>query len=722
VSPERPTLRSSAAAGALLGVRSTAVYFSVECTILAVLPGLLNASSGKPAPSTTYLSLLLAAYAVLGAGAGAVLGAGLRAAARRWPIFSHAASPSGLAALTPLALVAAFSASLVRHGAPGVALAGVLSSTLVLFGALGIAAFSSRSSALLGAVANPWTAAVVPLGLAYLLFDGLRHASPAGRAGAALAFAACVLLAALALMKLATGRRSGDVRTVWTRKRVLGATARAGLLAASAIAVAAVLHSAPVEPLPARSREAGSSNRPDVVIVTLDTVRADHLSLYGYERDTTPRLEQLAREATLYTRAIASSDLTLSTHASLFTGMYARHHGARLGRFTGASRLSGRNATLAEILGQEGYRTLAVVGNPTYLAARYGLARGFEHYDDRRPVPFYPDLPPYLLARPLSAALEAIAPLDNSFRAAPYGYRRAAEVNREVEALLERAYAPEDPLFLFVNYMDAHTPYDPPSPFDRRYPGRLAPEQDPPSMDALGAIRKLERELGEAERRHLVSQYDGEIAYVDHHLGRLFELLQELGIYEGSLIIVTSDHGEALGEHGLLGHGVSVYQNQVYVPLLIKFPEQREPAIVDELVSTVDLLPTVLDMLGLPIPAPAEGTSLAPGASRRIRSVLAESYPGVFLHRAHPRFRRVARAVFAGDLKLIATTAGGRELYDLSRDPEERDNLYDADAPPRELEDELARWLASRRAVRPGEKAILDDDARERLRALGYAE
>jgi arylsulfatase A-like enzyme len=710
------------AAGAVFGARSTVVYFAVECTILAVLPGLLGASSGKPAPSTAYLSLLLAAYAVLGAGAGAALGAGLLSATRLRPIFSRAASPTGLAALTPLALVASLAVALVRHGEPGLALAGVLVSTLALCGALAVAAFSSRSSALLRAVANPWTAAVVPLGLAYLLFDVLRHASPAGRTGAALAFAACVLLVALALVKLATWRRSGDVRAGWTRERVLAATAWAGFLAASAIAVAAVLHSAPVEPLPARAREAGSSKPPHVVIVTLDTVRADHLSLYGYERDTTPKLERLGREATLYTRAIASSDLTLSTHASLFTGVYARHHGARLGRFTGASRLSGRNVTLAEILRQEGFRTLAVVGNPTYLAARYGLARGFEYYDDRRPVPFYPELPLYVLGRPLTAALEKIAPLDNSFRAAPYGYRRAAEVNREVAALLERAHAPEDPLFLFVNYMDAHAPYDPPPPFDRRYPGRPAPEEDPPGMDALGAIRRLERELSDAERRHLESQYDGEIAYVDFQLGRLFEMLQERGIYERSLIIVTSDHGEALGEHGLVGHGVSVYQNQVYVPLLIKFPEQREPEIVDELVSTVDLLPTVLDVLDLPIPDSVEGTRLAPGASRRSRTVLTESYPGVFLHRAHPRFRRVARAVFAGDLKLIATTAGGRELYDLARDPGEQHNLYEADVPPRELEDELARWLASRRPVRQGEKAVLDDDARERLRALGYAE
>jgi arylsulfatase A-like enzyme len=270
--------------------------------------------------------------------------------------------------------------------------------------------------------------------------------------------------------------------------------------------------------------------------------------------------------------------------------------------------------------------------------------------------------------------------------------------------------------------MDAHWPYDPPAPFANRYPGLLPPGEKPPSSAELHAANRLERELSEAERRHLASQYDGEIAYADYHLGRLLELLRAIGIFDRSLIIVTSDHGEALGEHGLLGHGVSVYQNQVYVPLLIKFPGQREPATVDELASTVDLLPTVLDVLALPVPDFVEGTSLAPGASRRSRTVLTESYPGAILRRAHPRFRRVARAVFAGDLKLIATTSGGRELYDLSRDPGEQHNLYDADDPPRELEEELARWLASRRPVWRGERAILDDDARKRLRALGYAE
>ncbi|UCE84559.1 MAG: sulfatase, partial [Deltaproteobacteria bacterium] len=460
--------------------------------------------------------------------------------------------------------------------------------------------------------------------------------------------------------------------------------------------------------------------RPDVVIVTLDTVRSDHLSLYGYERDTTPELERIARGATLYTRAVASSDLTLSTHASLFTGLYARHHGAHLGRTTGAGRLSARVDTLAEILRREGYQTAAVVGNPTYLSARYGLARGFEHYDDRRPEPFHPELPAYLLGRALRTALASIAPLDDAFRSAPYGYRRAAEINREVGALLDRTRAPGRPLFLFVNYMDPHWPYAPPAPFDRRFPGRLAAHEDAPGMSELAAARRLERALSEAERRHLVSQYDGEIAYTDGELGRLVERLSASGIYERALFVVTADHGEAIGEHGLVGHGVSVYQNQVYVPLLIKFPNQREPVRVDERVSSVDVLPTVLDVLGLPIPDRVEGRSLAPGAPPRDRIVLAESYPGALLHRAHPRFRRVARAVFAGDLKLIATTAGGRELYDLSRDPAERNDLYDAAAPPHALERALEAWLAGRAAAPRGSAGRPDAEMRARLRALGY--
>ena len=354
-----------------------------------------------------------------------------------------------------------------------------------------------------------------------------------------------------------------------------------------------------------------------------------------------------------------------------------------------------------------------MVANAAYLGARWGFDQGFDVFDARRPPPFVPELPRPLLAAAFGAGLRAARP--DLADAEGEAYRPAEAIRREAVSLLDRAARQERPTLLFVNFMDPHWPYDPPAPFDTRYPGRLP---EPPGIEAFRAARLQRRPFDARERQHLVSQYDGEIAYADQELGRLFDHLRRLGWWERSLVIVTSDHGEAFGEHGLFSHGVSVHQHQVHVPLLIKRPGQRSGEVSDRWVGSVDLLPTVLDFAGLPLPDGLAGVSLRHEPPPD-RFVLAESHPDPVLFRAHPRFRRSQHALFAGDAKLVSDTPGGRRLYDLVRDPAEQRDRLASDPRAAAMERQLEAWLEGR-AASPGAPVTLDDDERARLRALGY--
>jgi arylsulfatase A-like enzyme len=456
--------------------------------------------------------------------------------------------------------------------------------------------------------------------------------------------------------------------------------------------------------------------RPDVVLIVLDTVRADHLSVYGYGRDNTPRLGELAAHAVRHDRAIAAGDMTLSTHGSLFTGLYARQHGAHRSEAVPTGRpLAEKFDTLAERLSRAGYWTGAVVSNTAYLSHAFGFNQGFRSYDVRNPVRLLAGTPVYSPRKWLRQILSALAP--RSVR--EHRYRDAAAINAEVFALLDRGRETERPFFLFVNYMDAHVPVNPPPPFDTMYPGR---DESFTTDDYYALLREMVkggREVTPREREHLVSQYDGAIAWLDSQVGRLLDGLRARGLYDDALIVVTSDHGEAFGDRALLNHGVSVYQDQVSVPLLIKYPRQEAGRTDDRLASTVDLLPTVLDVAGL---GPAEGvagTSLRGPAPDAPRTVTAESYP--FLFELNPDFRRTERAVFRGPLKLVVSTSGKRELYDLSADGDERRNLYaERDSVARDLEARLEGWLEVTVSQADSGEVKLDGATRDRLEALGY--
>jgi arylsulfatase A-like enzyme len=462
------------------------------------------------------------------------------------------------------------------------------------------------------------------------------------------------------------------------------------------------------------------SSKPNVLLLTLDTVRADHLSLYGYKRNTTPRLADLARTATVFSHATAAGDMTITSHAAILTGTYASWNGARPHQTSNGNGvpISDKYPTLAEILSEHGYSTTAVVANSGFLTREWGFDRGFQFFDSRGAVRMMPPRKEYLLrygARQVLHRVIDTADFDMMFV-------RAGEINQEAYGLLDRARSSGRPFFLFLNYMDAHSPYAPPPQFDKLYPAeRELSIPDARYGELFDQLAEGRGQMSEKEREHYISQYDGAIAYMDAEIGRLVDGLKQRGLYENTLLIIVSDHGEAFGERNLIGHGLSVNEDQVYVPLIVKYPGSDQGQRMEQRVGHTDILPTVLDVAGITPPQFLQGYSLRGGAGNANRKLISESFPGSGLISLNPRFNRIERAIYSGDFKYIDSTAGRHELYDVSADPGEAHNLCSDDATQCSgMQHDLEEWeKATPKTVSHGKP--LDAQTLERLRSLGYA-
>jgi arylsulfatase A-like enzyme len=394
----------------------------------------------------------------------------------------------------------------------------------------------------------------------------------------------------------------------------------------------------------------------------------------------------------------------------MFTGLYPAWHGANFAppAFPLGHPLAADAITLADLLRSHGYQTAAVAANRAYLAVPMGTMKGFGVVQSFRPIHPGGSGPRYYL----HVGAARILSLVEDTRAFEAISIRASDVNRRAFRILA-GLKPDAPFFLFLNYMDAHTPYLPPPPYDTLFPGKL------PFDAAIHESRRKTvlngKPLTAEERDHLISQYDGGIAYMDAEIANLLNYLRQSGLYDNTLIVITSDHGEAFGEHGRLEHAVnSVYQDQIHVPLLIKYPRETAPERSSILNSQVDLMPTILSLAGCPIPSVVQGRSLLSAGSG---AVFAESRPSV-----QSVERGILRTVLDGSLKLIASTDGSREAYDLEADPTELHNLYPLNKPEvKALEDRLVKWIA---AMPPQDLrgAKLDKQTIERLKSLGYVQ
>lgn len=422
-----------------------------------------------------------------------------------------------------------------------------------------------------------------------------------------------------------------------------------------------------------------AAKKPNIILITLDTTRVDHLGCYGYHRNTSPNLDELAQKSVIYTNAIAPSSWTLPSHASLFTGKFTTSHGVQYdpnGPLKLTSAIEGPKAwevyrarglaqdetTLAQILKQTGYNTGAVVGGP-WMKKVFGFQKGFDFYDDQQ-----------------------IGSVNG---------RVATQVTNAAISWLQKINSKN--FFLFLNYFDPHGPYTPPA----AYAGKFLPT----GMSIDDNSRSLEKRL---------ALYDAEILYMDHCIGQLIRFLKEKKVYDNTWFIITADHGELFGEHGKFGHGLYLFQEEIHVPLFMKYPGSEVlPAKTNSPVQLTDLLPLICKRLGLSPPTNIQG-----GSPPQINHpLLAEAYPlQVLTKDGH------WRAYFENDFKYLWNSRGKHLLYNLKNDPREQKNLIaQKPAIAADMSQKLIDYVTSLPLPGPSTPAQqLDEETKKALKSLGY--
>jgi choline-sulfatase len=422
------------------------------------------------------------------------------------------------------------------------------------------------------------------------------------------------------------------------------------------------------EPLPPAEVVLQPERPYNVLLIVVDTLRADHLGAWGYDLSTSPQLDRLASRGLRFSRAISQAPWTTASIGSMLTSKYP----TELGFVDERSALPEDVLTLAELLRSAGARTGAVVSH-SFCSDEYNFDQGFESFDD-------------------SQVLGHIGV-------------SSPGVTRAALSFLEQHKA--ERFFLWVHYFDPHFAYTLHEPHDfepdSTYAGPVQSEMRFAELNDLS--------LGPADVKQLHRLYDSEIAFTDASIGQLLDKLGQLGLEEDTLVVFAADHGEEFLDHGRLGHSKTLYQELVHVPLIVRCPHW-EPGVVDTPVGNIDVYPTVLSCLGLPPPEGLAGRALGPTPPEP-RPVFTES----------GRRNRLA-AVVQGELKLIGNRKKGYELYDLAADPQERVDV--SSARPVEYDtllSELSTWQASVRA-RAQAGVVVEPGAEERaqLEALGYIE
>ncbi len=476
-------------------------------------------------------------------------------------------------------------------------------------------------------------------------------------------------------------------------------------------ATAAPPGSHPSGPVSASETRKGNS----VVVIVLDTLRRDHMSLYGYDRLTTPHLDEWAQGALVFDDSSSTSSWTLPTHASIFTGLYPRSHGAhgyRSEKKTNSTyALEPESVTLAEIAQNSGIATGAIVSNFYFLGSEFGVDQGFDHYWIPPPKSGFAFWPADVLAEKLALT---------RFREHFWPYLRARFItNAAIEWVRDRG---EDPYFLFVNYLDVHRP-------NRRPATEEIPLEDevviPRYFPILTEVFRHKPLTPDVERG-LVNSYDRELAQLDRELARLLDFLESDGRVDHTAVIVTSDHGEFFGEHDLIDHMMHLHNEVVDVPLVVKGPGVR-PGRSSKPVQSVDIFPTALELMGL-APVQSQGASIF-GDERH--PIVSEWYSSANGHLRDPRynqrFERNLTALREGELRFFLHEDGESELYDVSVDPRETRDV--ASERPEEVE-RLRRSMADWQEQHPpahGQRGPQPDrelspQEYRQLQELGYVE
>jgi len=445
------------------------------------------------------------------------------------------------------------------------------------------------------------------------------------------------------------------------------------------------------------SRPLPSADSPNVLLIVLDTVRADRLSLHGYQRPTTPALERLAKRGIRFDEARAAAPWTLASHASLFSGRWPHELGVKW-----LTPLRGNFPTLAEYLGSHGYATAGFVGNKLYCSHETGLDRGFTHYEDYVLEQLMPLRTAWLVDHFLNMVTDLGMFVGRYFDIGPFRptmqeswfaslfvvnpRKNAGVIDRGFLDWLAHRREPARPFFAFLNFYDAHAPYVLPGGAEYRF--GLKPQRPADFSFLVEYWQALDKLTLRPVYRNLArDSYDNCVAYLDEQLGKLFDELARRGVLDRTLVIVTSDHGEGLGEHDLFDHGESVYRNEIRVPLLIVPPARDQTqGVVPDTVSLRDLPATIVDLVGLGAGAPFSGRSLArlwrdssskagPVVAAGVISELSSPNPFDPNHGRSPAYRGPLISVAEGDFVYIRNLGDGtEELFNERDDPGELRN------------------------------------------------
>jgi arylsulfatase A-like enzyme len=500
----------------------------------------------------------------------------------------------------------------------------------------------------------------------------------------------------------------------------------------------------------------GRSRTPNIVVVLIDTLRADHLSCYGYPRQTTPCIDRIADTGVVYENAISSAAWTPPSHASLFTGTYPSRHGVDRSHLL----LSPDLTPLPEALRRNGYKTFGVSSN-YWLSRETRFDRGFDRFVHSWQLVQTEggNAPLERQQRKHDLALETLAApshahgllhtcgsaVNGMFERTTRGLRRsfhlyddgAWRVNSVVRRWLSDWKRLDQPFFAFIHYLEPHLRYAPPGRYRRLHLPRGVDDARASrvNQDAWHYITGR-TQMGEEDFAILRGLYDGEISYVDSRVGQLYAALKEHGLLDNTVLVITSDHGENLGEHGLMDHAYCLYDTLLHVPLIVCGPSDFSRAQrVRQPVQTLDLFPSILSMAGIRderLWSQAQGESLFPSdirdAERPIFAEYLEPQPPVaVLQRRYPgvdvsRFNRTLRTVRMGRYKYIWASDGRDALYDLEHDPREEHNLIAAEVvKTAALRATLDKWLTSfTHCAITDEDLELDTVTRKRLEDLGY--
>ena len=438
-------------------------------------------------------------------------------------------------------------------------------------------------------------------------------------------------------------------------------------------------------------RAGGGREAPNVILITIDALRPDHLSCYGYPLTTSPRIDELASESSVFTNAISVSPFTLGAVPCMMTSLYPGQIGMGEKEILA---LAHRNTTLAELLQREGYETAAFVGN-YFLRKEFNIWQGFYIYDDA------------FSSRELQRGFPEEA---------------AGQLTEKAMDWLKSVRGTK--YFLWLHYQDPHGPYTPPSPFNSTFKRNQYPPRSPVPLlednSGYGGIPRYQVLNGERDPNYYLSQYDGEISYTDHHIGLLLAELKRLGEYDTTAIIITADHGEAMaGEGGYyFCHGETVREEIIKIPLVIKIPGVKEGKHISSQVSSLDITPTILEAAHVPVIDAIMGVSLTGlmqgGASSRTYA---------YSHKAS--MDRPSRAIRTNEYKLVMS-GDTLELYDLTADPAERENIYDREdmrAVAKLFKQALDDHMLQLKASSPLYKhTVVDERTRTMLKALGYVD